>query len=110
MPAGRLRNRVTFQRATQTPDGGGGYSIAWGTDLQLWADFRPERGAERIEAGRVTAPLSGTLRIRWSPTATLIHAGDRVTIEGETWNIRSIADETMRRQYLTMTVESGVAT
>jgi SPP1 family predicted phage head-tail adaptor len=110
MPAGRLRNRVIFQRETQTPDEGGGHSVAWGNDLELWAEFYPERTRERIEAGRVTAPLAGTLRIRWSPVTKEIHAGDRVLIEDQPWNIRSIADENMRRQFLVMTVESGVAT
>lgn len=110
MPAGRLRTRVTFQRETQTPDEGGGYSIAWGNDLALWAEFYPERTSERFEAGRVAAPLAGTLRVRWSSTTRAIHEGDRVLIEDKPWNIRSIADENMRRQFLTMTVESGVAT
>jgi SPP1 family predicted phage head-tail adaptor len=109
MPAGRLRNRVIFQRETQTPDEGGGHSVAWGSDLELWAEFYPERSSERIDAGRVASPLAGTLRVRWSPVTKLIHEGDRVEIDGKLFNIRSIADETMRRQFLTMTVESGVA-
>ena len=110
MPAGRLRTRVIFQRETQTPDGGGGHSVTWGSDMQIWADFRPERGFERLAAGHVSAPLSATLKVRYSDATAAISAAWRVLIAGTLWNVRSVADEDQRKRYLTMTVESGVAT
>jgi SPP1 family predicted phage head-tail adaptor len=110
MPAGRLKTRVTFQSETRTPDGGGGHSVTWGNDLQVWADFRPERGFERIDAGHVSTPLAATLRVRYSDAAAAVSSASRVLIAGSLWNVRSVADEDQRRRYLTMTIESGVAT
>jgi SPP1 family predicted phage head-tail adaptor len=110
MPAGRLRTRVTFQAETRTPDDGGGHSVTWGNDLQVWADFRPERGFERLAAGHVSSPLAGTLRVRYSDAVAAVTAAWRVLIAGSLWNIRSVADEDQRRRFLMMTIESGGST
>jgi SPP1 family predicted phage head-tail adaptor len=114
--AGRLDRMVIFQAETQTSDGAGGYSLSWSTVLTAWAEFRPERGRERIEAGRLEAALGGVLRVRSSVASRAITEGNRVLIpptgeaaeDGETYQIRSISDPD--RQFREMTVEKGVAT
>lgn len=110
--AGKLaRNRVTFQAETQVPDEGGGYQVGWVDIVSNWsAEFLPERGRERVEAGRLAAPMSGTLKVRWSSETTAITERHRVLIQGEPWNIRSVANEDQRHRFITMTVEKGVAT
>lgn len=111
MPAGKLRNRVTFQAETQISDGGGGYQVGWGDVVANWsAEFLPERGRERIEAGRLAAPMGGTLKVRWSSETAAITEQHRVLIDGVPWNIRSVANEDRRHRFVTMTVEKGVAT
>ena len=63
MAAGRLRDRVTFQREVSIPDGGGGSVTSWQTFLTVWGGFAPERASERLEAGRIEAAVAGRLTI-----------------------------------------------
>jgi SPP1 family predicted phage head-tail adaptor len=108
--AGRLRKRVRFQRASPSPDIGGGFAVTWGEDLELWGEFFPQRGSEVIEAGRIAEQVTGVLRVRFSDMAANILPGDRVLIDDEAYNIRSSADPDGRRIRLEMVVEKGVAT
>ena len=110
MQAGRLRKRVRFQRASPSPDIGGGFAVTWGDDLEVWADFRPQRGSEVLEAGRIAEQVSGVLQLRYSETAASILPGDRVLIDDEAYNIRSAIDPDGRRIRLEVVVEKGVAT
>lgn len=110
MVAGRLRSRVTFQGEVQTPDDGGGYAATWAAVTTVWGEFRPERGNERVEAGRIAAPLSGTLRVRWSSLTNAITTRHRALIDSEPYDIRSIANPDRRHRFLEMTVEKGVGT
>ena len=34
---GKLRHRVTLQSEGETPDGGGGYALAWSAVATVWA-------------------------------------------------------------------------
>jgi len=110
MQAGRLRKRVRFQSASPSPDIGGGFAVTWGEDVELWGDFRPQRGGEVLEAGRSAEQVPGVLQVRWSETAANILPGDRVLIDDEAYNIRSSIDPDGRRIRLEMVVEKGVAT
>jgi SPP1 family predicted phage head-tail adaptor len=110
MQAGRLRNRVIFQKATPTSDDGGGFAVTWGEDVQRWAEFLVERGSERIEAGRISAEMSGILRLREDEVTASITPQYRAVIDGEMWNIRSVSNEDRRHRMLTMVVERGPAT
>lgn len=108
--AGRARDRVTFQVETQTDDGGGGYALAWVDALTVSGEYRPERGRERVEAGRLETSMAGTLRVRWSSESRAITTAHRVLIDGEAYQIRSIENEDRRNRDLVMVVERGVAT
>ena len=110
MQAGRLRKRVRFQRANPSPDIGGGFAVTWGDDLELWADFRPQRGSEVLDAGRVAATVPGVLQVRWSDIVSGILPGDRVLIDGEPFNIQSVIDPDGRHIRLEMVIEKGVST
>jgi SPP1 family predicted phage head-tail adaptor len=111
MTAGQLRNRVAFQQELRADDGGGGSEVTWPTAFTVWGGFRPERGQERLEAGRLQSAVAGVLTVRATSQTDQIKAEDwRCTIDGDPYNIRSIVDRDMRGKFYEMTVERGVAT
>ena len=109
MSAGQRNKRVTFQRKIKAPDGGGGIGPGWTDLMKVSARFRPERGRERVESGRVSAELTGVLTLRSSAKTRAITEADRVVIKGVPYQIRSIDNPDQRDRDLEMTVERGAA-
>lgn len=110
MAAGKLRKRLTFERIGEVPDGGGGSVVGWSTLTTVWGSFMPERGRERLEAGRLESAVAGVVRVRSSVTARTITESDRVQINSVAYQIRSITNPDQRNKFLEMTIERGVAT
>lgn len=108
--AGSYRDRVTFQEPVKTAIGGGGSDLVWTDRLTVWARYMPERGRERVEAGRLTSAVGGVLQVRMSSDMAEVTAGWRVLIGGEPQNIRSVTNPDRRGRDLEMVLESGVAT
>ena len=46
MRIGELRKQVTVQAEGQTPDGAGGYTLAWTNVATVWAEIKPVTGRE----------------------------------------------------------------
>lgn len=86
MPAGRLRERATFQEEVRTPDGGG-YDLAWADRFTVPARLMIGSVNERLEAGRLEASGRAILRVRYSPQARLIKPAWRVIIDGVAYQI-----------------------
>lgn len=108
--AGRMRDRVTFQRFSRTSDGGGGYTQSWTDIVTVWGQLDLERGRERVAADRVESDLAGILRVRSSTEVEAVTTADRVSVLGEYYQIRSIANVDRKADYIEMVVERGVAT
>ena len=113
MSAGRLRDRVSFERSTNEPDPYGGFEQGWDAIAAIGdvrGHLKVERGPEKIEAGRGEAPLQGTLRVRSSEATRTLTAADRAVINGETWGIISApANPDRRDRFVEMVVERGGA-
>lgn len=109
MRAGNLNERVTFQRATAGDDGYGNAIVAWADHLTVWADVRETMGKERVDAGRIEASGTATVRIRASDAARALTAADRMVARGSIWNIRSVAPVGNDRAMLDLLCERGVA-
>lgn len=106
---GSLDQRITFQRETRTPDGGGGYSVDWAplvTDPTVWAEVFPGGGGEGERDGAVNATALYVFQIR---NRTDLSELDRIIWNGEPYNIRRIARRGGREMYLTIEAERGVA-
>lgn len=110
MRAGGLNKRVTFQTPNEFSDGAGGYEVTWAGDVTVWGGYSPERGRERVAGGRIEAPESGVLRVRFSSTVSGFGAKNRVLIDGKPYNIRSVSNPDQRSKVLEFVVEAGVAT
>lgn len=110
MPAGGMRSRVAFERIVTVPDGAGGQSAGWGVVYRCRGQYRPERGRERIEAGRMEAAMAGVLRVRSCSQARDLTESDRVLIDGIVFQIRAISNPDGRNKHLELSVERGTGT
>ena len=68
MRAGSLRHRVAIQSETSTPNGMGGFSVAWsnidGMD-SVPAKVMPLSSREQLDTMKLEADISGKVRIRY---------------------------------------------
>lgn len=110
MAAGRLNKRVTFQEETRTSDGGGGAAVAWQDVLTCWGGYSPDRGREKLEAGRLETSAAGILKVRSSIASRALGASNRVLIDGAAHQIRSVSNPDQHKRFLEFVVELGVAT
>ncbi|MCV6576271.1 MAG: phage head closure protein [Cohaesibacter sp.] len=107
MQAGKLNKRVTFQEPSHSTDAGGGMIENWGNDLKVWGGFRPDRGSEAEQNGRIEASVGGLLRVRCFSKTRLIGEDWRVQIDGEIYSIESITNPDQRWRELHMVVTRG---
>jgi SPP1 family predicted phage head-tail adaptor len=108
-----LRERVTFQRLTGGDDGYGNVVAGWADlsgGVSIPADMRETPGKERVDAGRLEASATATIRIRSSAFARGLTETDRVLARGVAWNIRGIAPMGNNGMFLDILCERGVAT
>lgn len=109
MTAGRLRDRITFQRLTEGDDGYGNVVTGWTDHLTVWANVRETPGKEIVAAGRVEASRTATIRVRASSQSRGVTAADRIIARGQIWNIRSVAAVGDGRELIEFLCEAGVA-
>lgn len=106
---GKLDQRVTFQRRTATPDGGGGETYAWANlahNPTVWAHVVAKAGRETLTEGRMNASFTVLFHIH---NRRDIDLRDRIMWQGVPYNIRGIRDEGGRALRLTIEAERGVA-
>lgn len=109
MSAGKLRERVVFQRLdTEATDDYGQPHSAWEALLTRWGDLIATPGRERIKAGALHSEVTATLRIRKSTQADTITTADRVVMRGDNWDIESITQVTAKGKRLEMLLRRGV--
>lgn len=110
MDAGKLDQRITFQRATTGEDGFGNTITGWTDLITVWANVRETPGKEIVAAGRIEASRTATIRVRASSQSRAVTAADRVIARGQIWNIRSVPAVGDGREMIEFLVEAGVAT
>ena len=112
-----LTHFVRFERQSSADDGHGNTVAAWETISglsEVGVRFWPEKGRERIEAGRLEATMLGTLTVRFTDTVAAVTAADRVVFlsggyAGKAFQIRSEPVPTPNRTEIDFVIESGVA-
>lgn len=106
---GALNERITFQEAALTADGGGGSTKAW-ADLAstptVWAFPKARSGKEMFDSERETATsfVNFTIRNRSDLNETM-----RIVWRGVNYNIRDIPAASPQDMYLTIVAEGGVS-
>ena len=107
---GKMNERITFQAANRTPDGGGGYTEAWAnipSTPTVWAEVVAKAGKEGLVSDRITATMVTLFIIR---NRSDLNETMRVLWRGSFYNIRGVRREGHRPGYLTLECERGVAT
>jgi SPP1 family predicted phage head-tail adaptor len=111
-----LRERVRLERPAKQKDGHGNAENGWSEIAVVSAEVKPMRGWENVQAGKLAGRVAYEILIRWTKAfgegAGRLTSNDRAVNErtGEIYNIRAVEDRTMRRAWLLLTCESGVAT
>lgn len=115
--AGQLRERVYFERREDADDG---YGTEEGTFARLYpavsgsvaAEIMPVRGREQVLAARLTGTTVYEITVRWCTALAGLKEDDRCVNDrtGEIYNIRAIVNPDMKRRWLALTCEAGVAT
>ena len=107
MAAGSLRKRITFRSEIEAADGYGGYALTWSDLTTVWGSFKPERGSEKVEAGRIAETLAGVMRVRSSTTTRQITTSHIAVMNGQSYNIKAVSNPDQRNRFLEITVERG---
>lgn len=90
LDAGRLDRRITLQAFTSTTDDYGEVIETW-TDLaEVWAEVRPLRGVERVEAAQLAAQVDTRFTIRYRDD--LAPGRHRITYQGRLYNIQAVLE------------------
>lgn len=110
--AGQLRERIRFERRTETDDGFGNRRGAWSAVLTVPASVKYLAGREQVIASALEGVSPVEVVVRWismlAEGADRLTAADRMVSErsGEVFNIRSVMLDPKRR-YLTVLAETG---
>lgn len=105
--SGKLRNIIDIQRATTTPDGGGGSSVVWSTIASPRAFIKPISGGERFQAMRIEADTTHRVYIRYR--ADLL-TSDRLNFNGRLMQIRALINIEERNRWLEIYADEGERT
>jgi head-tail adaptor len=93
MDPGTRDTLITFQRGTL---GGDDYTDGvlgppWNEITQAWARVKYGTGQERREAAQERMSQAATFECEWSETLASIELTDRITFDGDAWDIISKA-------------------
>lgn len=105
--AGMLRNKVTVERLTDTPDGMGGYTKSWSSVQTAWMHLKPLSGSERLHAQYLEAATTHRAHCRASVDVT---TADRLKKGSRVFNVRAVLDLEERGKFYELQLEEGVAT
>ena len=94
--AGQLRFRVRFDKPVSTEDPAGGSTQAFVEQFTRWADIRPMRGGEGVQAQR----LQGT-----QPVLIIVRRDSSTTQINETWRAVEMLNGAEVRAYAVKTAE-----
>jgi SPP1 family predicted phage head-tail adaptor len=92
MKIGRKRHRVTIERATSAQTATGAMGKTWTSRGQVWAEITPQRGDEASEQMQLSASVVHTIRLRRTGAAVGLTPADRITYQGRTFELTSVAD------------------
>ena len=97
MEAGKLDQRVTLERFTETEDAYGATVSEWQTVGTFWAAVLPLSGKEIIAGDAVAALTDVRVILRYQHGIT---AADRLTHRGKTLEIKAVIERASQRRVL----------
>lgn len=103
----KMRERVTIQENSTTPDGYGGAQDGWANIAStpiVSADVMPVKGREGDDAGRLASVQAYLVTIRYRSDVT---PANRLLWGSVELNIRSVTNRDQKRKYITIEADSG---
>jgi SPP1 family predicted phage head-tail adaptor len=101
MQAGRLRERIAFQRRTESLDGYGEDQGAWTAIVSNWpADVSPLFGREFFASQQTQSDISVRIVCRYSSEISGVTVKDRIQHGATYYDIRSIINVNSRNREL----------
>lgn len=94
MRAGRMRQRIMIQRATETTDSYGQTMLTWAPHKAMWSMLEFDAASEQREGERQQGVRSGTATMRYLEDVT---AKDRFVFDGRTFEIIGVINVDRRR-------------
>ncbi len=106
MRAGRLKHRVTIERATMSRDDYGEEIETFATLVTVWAGIEPTSGKENIHGGKEASLNSYNIIMRY----TDITPHDRInwSAKGRVFNVESILNRDEINKQLTISAVENV--
>lgn len=90
---GELDRRITIQRVTEGDQNEFGEpGETWASLTTVWAKRSDVSDAERVAAGQRGSALMSRFVIRSSTTTKTITSKDRLSYDGDTWNIHGVKE------------------
>lgn len=100
MRAGRLNQRVTFQRRAATVDGYGEQADTWTAIATVAAGVEPISGKEFFTAQQVQSDISTRIVCRYSSEVSGVTTADRILHGSVEYDIRSVINVNSRNKEL----------
>lgn len=105
--AGRLDERVTFQKRGTAADGYGGMETSWSDQFTVWGGFLHLRGGETVLSARLEGVHPAVIRVRASSDTTQITTDWRAVCDGVVYSIRDVSP--VERAFIDLLVAAGEA-
>lgn len=110
--AGDLRFRVRFDKQVERDDPGGGTLTEWVPQFTRWADIRPLKGSETVQAQRLAGIQPALILVRFDSETRTIDPSWRAVEQNNGQNVafyalKTASDMERERQFITMTAEIG---
>ncbi len=102
MRAGKLDRRIVLERFTTTVDDYNEPVKSWSTLATVSASYEPLSDGEKFRASETAAEASARFVTRYSTTVADLNPKDRLTFEGDPWEIVRVK-EIGRREGLEIT-------
>jgi SPP1 family predicted phage head-tail adaptor len=103
---GRLRLQLALEKATASPDGAGGATLAWAAVATLFADVTPLRAEERPRGEGLADMVLHRIVVRHRDD---VLPGDRFRLGERTFLILAVSDPQEDGRYLACLAEEGAA-
>jgi len=101
---GDLDTRASLEQAARTPDGGGGFVVAWTELAEIWIGVTPAGGEDSFGPDRLES------RAHYRVTARRrrdVSAGMRLVTSAHTLLIHDVLDDGPRAQFITLLCEDA---
>lgn len=104
MKVGELRQRITIESLTETPDGGTSLTQSFPDLVSTWAKVEDIRGVVKFGATQIDPESTHLFTIRYYPGIT---TEDFILFDGRRFRIRAVSDRFERGRFLALEAQEA---